>query len=80
MRFRILPITTGHTSTSSVPTKVSEVGSDAWMIERGFRETTPEEHRKFAKFFPARKLFQARKRFYLRFVGFLKNRFGISRH
>jgi hypothetical protein len=70
MRFRISSTTTGRTSTSTVATKASEVGSDAWMTERGFRETTPEEHRKFAKFFPTRKPF------YLRFVGFMRHRFG----
>jgi hypothetical protein len=43
--------TTRRISTSSISTK--DVGTDAWMIEQGFRETTPEEHRKFSKFFPA---------------------------
>jgi hypothetical protein len=55
MRSKISSKTTKSISTSSVPTDIAVVGSDAWMIERGFRETTPEEDRKFAKFFPDEK-------------------------
>jgi hypothetical protein len=51
MRSKTSKPTTGRNSISSVATREPEIGSDAWMISRGFRETTPEEHGKFAKFF-----------------------------
>jgi hypothetical protein len=51
MRSKISRRTTRRISSSSISTK--DVGTDAWMVEQGFRETTTEEHRKFSKFFPA---------------------------
>jgi hypothetical protein len=51
MRSKTSKPTTDRISSSSVSTKEPAIGSDAWMISQGFRETTPEEHGKFAKFF-----------------------------
>jgi hypothetical protein len=39
-----------NTSRSSSKTKSTDVTSDRYMIERGFRPLTPEESKKFAHF------------------------------
>lgn len=53
MRSVTSPTTTRHTLSSISPTKGEKkpkVGSDAYMLERGFRPATKAESAKFAKF------------------------------
>jgi hypothetical protein len=69
MRSKTLSKTTGRITPSTSPTKRPEPGSDEWMIEQGFHELTPEESRKYAKFFPSKKPF------FIRAIRAIRHRF-----